>query len=98
MRYYRNRYAHRAIRKGQSIDHKNSDRHKFSEVFKHTCKACAIYLMLWAIAPLLLLIGLVFECFPAMSSLVLFLTPSLIRLGCILFVWAIVVITYEGLR
>ena len=97
MSYEQDRDAYRVIKEKRSIDeHKKSDR--YSKVFRHTCRAWAIYLILWVIAAFLLLIGLVFECLPAIASLVLFLIPTLTKLGCILFLCTIVIVTSEGLR
>ncbi len=88
-----------AFREERSINKlKNSDRHRYSKVFRHTCRACAIYLMLWAIAVTALLVGALFDFFQAILSLVLSLTPNLLKLGCILTVAVIIAVIYEGVR
>ena len=91
--------AYRVTREERSIDElKNSDGHRYSKVFRHTCRACAIYLMLWAIVIASLLIGVIFDFFQAIASLVFPLLPHLLKSGCILIVAVIVAVVYEGIR
>ena len=72
--------------------------HRYSKVFRHTCRACAIYMMLWAIAIVSLLIGVIFDFFQAIARLVFPLIPNLLKLGCILTIAVIVAVVYEGIR
>lgn len=72
--------------------------HRYSKVFRHTCKACAIYLMLWVIAIAALLLGALFDFFQAIYSIVLSLSPYLFKLGFILTIPVIVAVVYEANR
>jgi hypothetical protein len=72
--------------------------HRYSKVFRHTCKICAIYFILWAIAIAALLLGALFDFFLAIASVVFSLTPHLLKLGCILTLAVIVAVTLEGFR
>jgi hypothetical protein len=98
MSHQRDQDAYRVIRKDRLIHHENSDRNRYSKVFRHTCRVCAIYLMLCAIALFILFIASVFDCFPAIATLAMFLAPHILRLGCLLSVGFIFVVVYEGLR
>jgi len=73
-------------------------KYRYSKVFRHACKALLIYLMAWAIAILALLIGALFDCFQEVANLILFITPHLLKLGCILGLGFIVAVIYEGIR
>ena len=75
MSHQRNRDADRVIREERPIHHENSDRNRYSKVFRHTCRACAIYLMLCAIAVFILFIASVFDFFPVIATLAMFLAP-----------------------
>lgn len=72
--------------------------HRYSKAFKHTCRACAFYLMLRAIAILLPVIATIFNFFPeVIASIALFLAPTTLRIGCLLLVSFMVIVCYEGL-
>jgi hypothetical protein len=72
--------------------------HRFSKVFRHTCRVCLLYFILCAIAVFILFIASVFDFFPAIATLAMFLAPHILRLGCLLSVGFIFVVVYEGLR
>jgi len=72
--------------------------YRYSKIFRRTCKACAIYLILCAIALFFLFIASVFDFFPAIATLAMFLAPHILRLGCLLSVGFVFVVVYEGLR
>jgi len=71
---------------------------RFSKLFQNTCKAFVIYLSLWGLMLVMLLIGAIFECLPAIAAFILYLIPSILRLGLILLIGAIAAISYEGFR
>lgn len=73
-------------------------KHRFSKLFRLAFKAFTLYLLLWVIALVCLLIGVICDFLPAILSVVILLVPTLIRLGFILFICTIFVIIYEGLR
>lgn len=90
--------AYRVIREDRPTHHQNSDRNRYSKVFRHTCKTCAIYLMLCAIALLIPLIAIILNLFPeAIASLAIFLAPTILRIGCFLLVGFMAVVFWEGL-
>ncbi len=72
--------------------------YRYSRVFRHVCKACAIYLMLCAIALLIPLIAMIFNFFPdAIAAIVIYLAPTILRIGCLLLVGFMAVAFYEGI-
>lgn len=98
MSHQQDQDAYRAIREDRPTHHQNSDRNRYSKVFRHTCKACAIYLMLCAIALLIPLIAIILNFFPeAIAAIVIYLVPTILRIGCLLLVGFISIVFWEGL-
>lgn len=72
--------------------------HRYSKAFRHVCRAWAIYLMLCAICILLPAIATIFNFFPeAIVAIVLYLVPTILRIGCLLLVGFMAVAFYEGI-
>ena len=72
--------------------------YRYSKVFRHTCRACAIYLMLCAISLLIPFIATIFNFFPeAITTLAIYLAPTILRIGCLLLVGFMAVTFYEGI-
>lgn len=72
--------------------------YRYSKAFRLTVRTCAIYLMLCAIATLIPVIAMIFNFSPeAIAAIVIYLAPTILRIGCLLLVGFMAVAFYEGI-